>query len=47
MHEEPFKTRNAMRPQMFEYIELNYSKQQRHSAIGMISPEVFEARIIA
>ncbi|MEC9020535.1 MAG: IS3 family transposase, partial [Pseudomonadota bacterium] len=31
----------------FEYIELDYNKQRRHSAIGMISPEAFEVRMIA
>ncbi len=37
----------AMRRQVFEYIELDYNRQRRHSAIGMISPEAFEARMIA
>ena len=41
------KTRSDMRRQVFEYIELDYNKQRRHSAIGMISPEVFESRMIA
>jgi len=36
-----------MRRQVFEYVELDYNKQRRHSAIGMISPEAFEARMIA
>nr|WP_222114805.1 IS3 family transposase [Halomonas sp. C22] len=40
-------TRNDMRRQVFEYVELDYNKQRRHSAIGMISPEAFEARMIA
>jgi len=26
---------------------LDYNRQRRHSAIGMISPEAFEARMIA
>lgn len=47
IHGEQFKTRNDMRRQVFEYVELDYNKQRRHSAIGMISPEVFEARMIA
>jgi len=36
-----------MRWQVFEYIELDYNRQRRHSATGMISPEAFEARMIA
>ena len=47
IHGERFDTRDAMQRQVFEYIELDYNKQRRHSAIGMISPEVFEARMIA
>jgi len=47
IHGERFTTREAMRRQVFEYIELDYNRQRRHSAIGMISPEAFEARMIA
>lgn len=47
IHGEPFKARNEMRRQVFEYIEHDYNKQRRHSAIGMISPEIFESQMIA
>ncbi|MBE0401612.1 IS3 family transposase [Halomonas sp. FME1] len=47
IHGERFDTRHAMRRQVFEYIELDYNKQRRHSAIGIISPEISEARMIA
>ncbi len=47
IHGERFETRDAMRRHVFEYIEMDYNRQRRHSAIGMISPEVFEARMIA
>lgn len=47
IHREQFKTRSDMRRQVFECIELDYNKQRRHSAIGMITPEVFEYRMIA
>ncbi|MBZ5877853.1 IS3 family transposase [Chromohalobacter israelensis] len=46
IHGERFETRDAMRRQVFEYIEMDYNRQRRHSAIGMISPEAFEARMI-
>lgn len=36
-----------MRRQAFEYIEMDYNRQRRHSATGMISPEAFEAQMIA
>ena len=47
IHGERLTTRETMRRQVFEYIELDYNRQRRHSAIGMISPETFEARMIA
>ncbi len=47
IHGERFETRKAMRRQVFEFIELGYNRQRRHSAIGMIIPEAFEARMIA
>lgn len=47
IHGECFKTRDAMRQQVFEYIELDYNRQRRHSTLGMISPEAFEAQMIA
>ena len=47
IHGERFETRDAIRRQVFEYIELDYNRQRRYSAIGMISPAAFEARMIA
>lgn len=47
VHGEHIRTREGMRQEVFEYIELDYNRQRRHSAIGMISPEAFEARMIA
>ena len=47
IHGERFGTRDAIQRQVFEYIELDYNRQRRHSAIGMISPAAFEARMIA
>lgn len=47
IHGERFHTRGAMKRQVFEYIKLDYNWHRRHSAIGMISPEAFEARMIA
>ncbi|GHB34545.1 hypothetical protein GCM10009038_37080 [Salinicola rhizosphaerae] len=47
IHGERIRTREQMRQQVFEYIELDDNRQRRHSAIGMISSEVFEARMIA
>ncbi|NQY71621.1 MAG: IS3 family transposase [Halomonas sp.] len=46
VHGERFETRNTMGRQVFEYIEMGCNRQRRYSAIGRISPEPFEARMI-
>ncbi len=47
IHGERFAPREAIRRQVFEYIELDYNRQRRHSAIGMILSEAFEDGMIA
>ena len=47
IHGERFGSKDAIQRQVFEYNELVYNRQRRQSAIGMISPAAFEARIIA
>jgi transposase InsO family protein len=43
IHGESFATREKMRQAVFEYIEVDYNRARRHSAIGYISPMAFEA----
>ena len=43
VHHEQYPTRAAARLSIFEYIEVFYNRQRRHSAIGYKSPEAFEA----
>ena len=43
IHGERFMSRAQMRETVFEYIEINYNRQRRHSTLGHISPETFEA----
>jgi transposase InsO family protein len=40
--DERFPTRDAARQAIFEYIELWYNRQRRHSALGYLSPHTFE-----
>lgn len=47
IHSERFMSRSQMRETVFEYIEADYNRQRRHSTLGHISPEVFEARMSA
>jgi transposase InsO family protein len=38
-------TRAAARTELFEYLELFYNGQRRHSALGYLSPRAFERRL--
>jgi len=42
IHGEPLVDRTAMRLRVFEYIEVDYNRTRRHSALGFVSPEAFE-----
>lgn len=44
VHQCHFATRAEARLAIFEYIEVFYNRQRRHSAIGYLAPVVFEAR---
>ena len=46
-HGERFATRDQLRREVFEYIETDYNRIRRHSTLGYISPEAFEARNVA
>ena len=40
-----FATRAEARTRIFEWIECWYNRQRRHSSLGYLSPEAFEARL--
>lgn len=44
---EPIMTREQMRQTIFEYIEVDYNRTRRHSALGYLSPMNFEKRNVA
>ncbi len=41
-HHERYKTRQAVRSSLFEYIEIFYNRIRKHSALGYQSPVQFE-----
>jgi putative transposase len=43
IHRERYETRVRAQSSIFEYIETNYNRQRKHSAIGQRIPMVFEA----
>jgi putative transposase len=45
IYHENYPTRDEARLSIFEYIEVFYNRQRRHSAIGYLSPEEFEASL--
>ena len=45
IHGEHFASRTEMRQTVFEYIEVDYNRNRRHSTNGNISPEAFEAKL--
>jgi transposase InsO family protein len=45
VHHETYATREHARRSIFEYIEVFYNRQRRHSAIGYQSPESFEVSL--
>jgi len=47
IHDEHFATRKQLKQAVFEYIEIDYNQQRRHSTIGQISPMAFEAKQVA
>jgi len=44
VHDAAWATRAAARTELFDYLEVFYNGQRRHSALGYLSPRVFEQR---
>jgi len=47
IHGEGLVDRKTMRHRVLEYVEVDYNRTRRHSALGFVSPEVFEQATIA
>jgi putative transposase len=42
VHGERYRTRQEARLSIFDYVEVFYNRQRRHSALGYRSPEQYE-----
>ena len=47
VHHDDYRTRDEARSVIFDYIELFYNRQRKHSTIGYLSPNVFEEKSVA
>jgi transposase InsO family protein len=45
VHRTHYPTRRQAEASVFEWIEVFYNRQRRHSSLGYLSPEAFEAQI--
>jgi putative transposase len=46
VHHTRFGSISAARAQIFHYIEAFYNRKRRHSALGYLSPDAFEANAL-
>ena len=44
VHQRPYVTRDEAKQDIFEYIEVFYNRQRRHSTLGYHSPVEYETR---
>ena len=47
VHHEDYRTRSEAKTNIFEYIEVFYNRQRRHSHVGQVAPLVFEVATLA
>jgi transposase InsO family protein len=45
VHQERYPTRESARRSVFEYVEVFYNRERRHSALGYVSPVQFEEAV--
>jgi transposase InsO family protein len=45
VYRHDYATRQHARQHLFDFIEIFYNRQRRHSALGFLSPEAFEASL--
>ncbi|EAR09117.1 transposase and inactivated derivative [Reinekea sp. MED297] len=46
IHGTEYRSKNELRSSIFEYIEIFYNRQRRHSGLNYVSPEEFEQNLL-
>lgn len=46
VHRHRYRTRAEAKASLFQYIEVFYNRQRRHSALGYLSPDEYERRLL-
>ncbi|TCS34666.1 IS3 family transposase, partial [Reinekea marinisedimentorum] len=46
IHGTEWGSLNELKSSIFEYIEIFYNRQRRHSSLGNLSPETFEQKLL-
>jgi transposase InsO family protein len=46
IHHEDYRSRTEAQTSIFEYVEVFYNRQRRHSHLGMMAPLAFEKAAI-
>ena len=44
VHHKDYRTRKEAKRDIFDYIEVFYNRQRRHSSLGYLSPAEFESK---
>ncbi len=47
IHRRTWPTKAELRTEVFDYIEVFYNRQRRHSTLGQLSPADYEARTLS
>ena len=47
VHHDDYRTRAEARSAIFDYIEIFYNRQRKHSSIGYLSPVAFEEKCVS
>jgi transposase InsO family protein len=47
IYNQQYRSKNELKSSIFEYIEIFYNRQRRHSSLGYVSPVNYEQKLAA